>query len=44
MEQNIECKKCGCSISYRPLGANFIIFCPDCKKMMFWNVSMVTAL
>ena len=35
MERNIECKKCGCNIPYKPLGANFIIFCPDCKKMMF---------
>lgn len=37
MGQNIECKKCVCSISYKPLWANFIIFCPDCKEMMFWE-------
>lgn len=35
MEHNIECKKCGCKVFYKSLGANFIIFCLDCKEMMY---------
>lgn len=35
METKIDCKYCGYSTQYKPLGANFIIFCPDCKKVMF---------
>lgn len=35
MERNITCKICGHSIPYKPLAANFIIFCSQCKAEMF---------
>lgn len=35
MEQEMTCKNCGCSIPYKALDVNFIVFCPACKEMMF---------
>lgn len=32
--QIIECKYCDCKVSYMPR-ANFILFCPECKREMY---------
>lgn len=46
MEKNIECKNCGNTISYKPITSNTIIFCSNCKKVMFveydYGFSLVT--
>ena len=35
MEENVKCENCGYIIDYKPLAANFIVFCPVCKKYLF---------
>lgn len=35
MREDIKCEKCGNIIKYKPLGANFIVFCPVCKNYLF---------
>ena len=32
--QIIECKYCDCKVSYAPR-ANFIVFCPECKREIY---------